>query len=75
MTAFKNRSQELVQCGEKTPLVMLLQKLFGHQMAEFRIVMETVWQNDGSFTRLDDSHQEPIVPQQVKLKPRKNLAS
>ncbi len=40
-------------------------------MAEFRIVIESMWQNDGTFTPIEDTHQEPIVAQQVKLKPRK----
>ncbi len=47
------------------------QKLFGHQMAEFRISIDSMWQNDGTFETFTDTHQEPIVSQQVKIKPIK----
>ena len=39
-------------------------------MAEFRITIESVWQNDGSFATIEDTHQEPAIAQQVKLKAR-----
>ena len=39
-------------------------------MAEFRIKIESMWQNDGTFMTIEDTHQEPITSQQVKLKAR-----
>ena len=39
-------------------------------MAEFRITMESVWQNDGSFATIEDTRQEPVIAQKIKLKAR-----
>ena len=52
-------------------MTLEFQKLFGHHMAEFRISIDSMWQNDGTFETFTDTHQEPIVSQQVKIKPIK----
>ena len=42
-----------------------LQKLFGHQMAEFRVTIENMWSNDGTFETVA-ARPEHITPTKVK---------
>ena len=47
-------------------LLFYFQKLFGHEMAEFHVTVETMWSNDGTFKPLDVSVSETITPTKVK---------
>ncbi|XP_035828563.1 mRNA turnover protein 4 homolog isoform X2 [Aplysia californica] len=44
-------------------------KLFGHQMSDFHITMEGVWNNSGLWKTFDDQPRH-IVPDRVKVKPK-----
>ena len=48
-------------------LLFYMQKLFGHQMAEFHVTIENMWSNDGTFKTIA-ARPEKLTPTKVKGK-------
>ncbi|XP_053382630.1 mRNA turnover protein 4 homolog isoform X2 [Mercenaria mercenaria] len=53
-----------------TPEQARILKLFGHEMAEFHVTVESVWSNNGTFQTIE-SGSETISPTKVKVRPKK----
>ncbi|XP_052249212.1 mRNA turnover protein 4 homolog [Dreissena polymorpha] len=53
-----------------TPEQARILKLFGYKMSEFKVTMENMWSNDGTFELLQESV-ETITPTKVKVRPAK----
>ena len=52
----------------KQALNVMLQKLFGHKMANFHISVEGLWTNDGTYEVLKHDRPEAVRATKVKLK-------
>jgi len=69
-----NLDREFVICSDGdtlTPEQAHILKLFGHSLAEFRLTLESVWSNDGSYKRLDACSAAPVQsPAKVTIRPK-----
>lgn len=45
-------------------------KLFGYQMAQFKLKIEAMWQNDGTIEFFQDDDEESVVGKTVKIRPQ-----
>lgn len=63
---------KVCQRGAKlTPEQCQILKLFGHEMANFQISIESIWNNNGTFEEFDVKPHAVIFSSSVKLQPRK----
>jgi mRNA turnover protein 4 len=53
-----------------TPEQARILKLFQHKMAEFKITIESMWQNDGTFEIFTNQQQDLLHASKVRIKPK-----
>jgi len=70
------REFEVCKHGQSlTPEQCRILKLFGHKMSSFRITIDSVWQNDGTFQLISTEEHKTTtddLPQSIKIKPLKH---
>ncbi|KAK2166236.1 hypothetical protein LSH36_40g03108 [Paralvinella palmiformis] len=63
------REYTVCEAGEiLTPEKATILKLFGYKMAQFRVSIESMWSNDGTYEVFTNRRPETVVPSQVHLK-------
>jgi len=66
------RDHQVCQDGQTlSPEQARILKLFGYQMAEFKMRIDGMWQNDGTIEFFKNDKEESIVGKTVKIKPSK----